>query len=1123
MKQIKKQYRKISKFIGVLTLILFIVLSTLQLPIRANGNQPITLGKIQGTGAIVSKFNEYGYESTANWDAIDKISVNGEIAFCVEPLVIGLGGTYSRSDFDINTQRTLSRIVYYGWATSPKTDNDYAVTQYMIWEALGATITKWLGSFGNIYSTLKVQVQSKIDNHEKRPSFHGASGYEVNVNETISFYDDNYVINQLHIVDNGGTNAWIENNQLHILPNVNTPDNTTIILQKVLDEHVGVSIAYRSSNGQDVGIFKISDPLPSIVTIKVNKFGSLEITKFDEEHNLIPNTSYKLSYNADMSNPIGIYTTGADGKIRIDNLQGNTVVYYQEVDVPSNLVIDSTINSVTIPVNDVVSVSQMNKIQKGRITTKKVDKDTGVAHGDATLQGAVYYLYANTDIVNPITGSVIHPAGTFMGERTTDENGNMESFDNLYLGSYYLQEHTASYGYELNDEKLIIDLNYAGQTENLVVESVTSQETIKRGQFSLSKGISQSDNSEIMKPEVGAEFITVLKKYVDKYGSIEAAYEHKDEYATDEYDLLVTDKQGNAQSKKLAFGTYVSKQVKGDEESVLLNQTWETMIDGDKNNEKHYIIKNQLFQPYVKIIKKDKETGQIVTFSDGTYKIRNVDTGDYLTQKVGNKYISEFKTENGYVVLPLKVSAGNYELIEIVAPDGYTIEKTPIPFKISQTNIHETDEDGEPVYIVEISNQRVKGNIIVYKEGEVLDNYITNEYGDIQFTYRKVRLANTDYNLIAKEDIQSAIDGSVLFKKGAVVATGTTDDNGVIEFSDLELGNYYVQEVKASHGMVLDDTKYTVELTYDNSDTEIVTKELALWNERQKYTAAIKKLDDENLKYLAGAEFTLYANRDIYNYDQEVIVPAGTALQTIVSSGTGSAEFTLDLPTDLTDPYKPMPIDIRLIMGYEVVDGVELYGDPNSLFVVKETKAPYSYQIKEANLYVDTTYRGQDESYVMITHEITNPKIKVDIQVNKVDINTQQFITNQEFSFGIYSNEKCTKLLEKAYANTDAGTATFKGISYGTYFIKEIEAPLGYVLSEEIVKVDINEDGVFVNGQKVEGENEVYSFVYYNDILPIDVETGDNSHTNFFIALLSSSILCLISLAMERKANSYEE
>ena len=1015
MIKVKKQYiKRIGKCIGMFALILFMTLSNLQLPTKANSNQPVRLGKIQGTGAIVSKFNEYGYESTANWDAIDKISVNGEIAFCVEPMVIGLGGTYSISDFDITTQDRLSQIVYHGWDTSSKTDNDYATTQFMIWESLGATITQWQGSFGNIYPILKANIQSKIDNHYKRPSFHGGSNYEVNVNETISFYDDNYVINQFYIIDNGGTTAWIENNQLHIIPNENTPDTTTVRLQKFSDEYIGASIAYRSSasNGQDVGTFKLADPVPIFVRIRVNKFGNIEVSK--------------------------------------------------------------------------------------------VDKDTIVAHGDATLEGAIYGLYANEDIINKSTGAIIHAKDSLIDTRTVDKDGKMLPFEQLYIGEYYLKEIQAPNGYTLSDEKVIVQV-LPNQTINTTVT-----ETIKRGQFSLSKGIPQSDSSEIMKPEVSAEFITVLKKYVDQYGSVEEAYAHKDEYANDEYDLLVTDNQGYAKSKELAYGTYVSKQIKGDEESLLLESTWETTIDGIKDNEKHYIIKNQPFQPYVKIMKKDKETGEVVAFADGIYKVRNVDTGEYLTQKVGNKYISEFQTENGMITLPLKVNPGNYELIEIKAPDGYTIETTPVPFKITQTNIHETDKDGDPVYVVEISNQRVKGQIEAKKGGLAL-----SKFEDGQFIYEERTLPGAEFTLFARKDIKDIANGNIIYSKDTEIAKLTTGATGIVLFENLPLGEYYIKETKVPYGYVLDEKEYDVTISYENETTPVVTVSVGVYNPKQNYDLNILKVDEESKESLSGAEFTLYANRDVYNFDQEVIVPAGTVLEVVTSDSKGNVLFTLDLPTDFIDPYAIMPINVdeeldpAFNIGYNYIDGVELYGNPNSLFVVKETKAPEGYELKDANYYVDVAYQENVQS-VEIIHEATNKQIKASIQVNKVDTHSQEAIVSKDFAFGIYSDEECTDLLEKVHSNTEDGTATFNNVVYGTYFIKEIEAPIGYMLSDEVKKVEITETGVYINGEIVEEENQVYSFIYENSLLPsVNVQTGDNTNKTIWLFLSTISILVI--------------
>ncbi|MDE6195956.1 MAG: hypothetical protein K2F55_03745, partial [Erysipelotrichaceae bacterium] len=681
MKSIKNRYQKLIKQCGIVVLILFTLMSTFQLPIKANSIiQPISEYKIRNTGARVGTSDK---EYKEWYDGVSKLKVNEEIVFCVEPLVLGLKGTYYPGDFDYETQERLSLIVYYGWDTTAKNDIDYAVTQYMVWEALGAKVLQWYGSFGNIYPALKAKVQEKIDRHDVKPSFDNGT-YEVNLGDTLSLTDNNHIINDFYIKNNGGAAVWIDGNQLHIMPNEDTPDEITITLQKALDMYVGASIAYRSSHaeGQDVGLFKLSDPVRTTINIKVHKYGNIQATK--------------------------------------------------------------------------------------------VDKDTIVAHGDATLQGAVYGLYANEDIVNKTTGEIIHAKDSLLETRTVDENGNMAPFEKIRIGEYYLKEIQAPQGYLLSDEKVVVQI-IPNDTVNVTVE-----DEIKRGKFSVSKGIAQTDNSEIMKPEVGAEFITVLKKYVEQYGSVEEAYKHRDTFASDEWDLLVTNNTGYAQSKELAYGTYVSKQIKGELESVLLEETWETVIDGDINNEKHYIIKNQIFQPYLKIVKKDIETGEIVSFpAGGVYKVRNVDTGEFLTQKVGNQYISEFQTKNGYVVLPLKINPGKYELIEVKAPDGYLIDETPIPFTITQSNIHETDQDGDPVYVVEISNQRVKGQIEVQKYGKALTKF---ENG--QFIYEERSLAGAEFTLYAREDIKDPATGAVVYPKDSEITKVVSDATGVARFDN---------------------------------------------------------------------------------------------------------------------------------------------------------------------------------------------------------------------------------------------------------------------------------------------------------------------------------------------------
>ena len=63
------------------------------------------------------------------------------------------------------------------------------------------------------------------------------------------------------------------------------------------------------------------DPVPMALSLKINIYGNLEVGKKDNKGNYVPNTSFKLSYNSDMSNRIGGYTTESNGKVTIKQLK----------------------------------------------------------------------------------------------------------------------------------------------------------------------------------------------------------------------------------------------------------------------------------------------------------------------------------------------------------------------------------------------------------------------------------------------------------------------------------------------------------------------------------------------------------------------------------------------------------------------------------------------------------------------------------------------------------------------------------------------------------------------------------------------------------------------------------
>lgn len=1326
MKEIRKRifnidFKSKTKKITLVFIALFTLLTSLgSVLLNVKADYAVNITNLEHTGYTHSGqvANAQGGVTWFNSQPIERIYLSdGRVGFCIEPsmLVNNRNGYTASEAYDDN----ISKIAYHGYWNTSQTLYDYAVTQLMIWELKGYYPTSTVPN----YTQRKAQIQSLINTHNTKPSFNGGS-YEVNLGDSLTLTDTNNVISQFSNWSATGCDVKVNGNQLTITPSINTPDTISLSANKYVSRYIGTSYIYRLTGSQTIMSAWLSDPIVLRINLKVNKFGSLEITKNDEENTLVPNTTYRLSYNADMSDPIGDYTTGADGKVKIDELRAYATVYYQEVNVPNNLILDDTIASVTITPNTTISVSQTNDIQKGIIKLEKIDKDIGSKpQGNATLENARYGLFTREDIVNPINNQVIIAKDTLIAERYTNGNGQMSDITNLYLGKYYVKELFASNGYELNEEKINVDLTYGGQTIKVVTQSVISKETVITGNISISKGIADSDNSEILKPEKNAEFITVLKKYVDQYGSIETAYEHRNEFSDKEYDKLITNAKGYAKSKDLAYGTYVTKQIKGVVDTNILETTWETVIDGSEK-EIHYLIKNQIFTPYLKLVKIDSETNERVTFSSTTFKVWDYANNKYLTQKVGDKKVSEFKTENGYVVLPLKVKPGQYRLDEVESPNGYTINKNGIDFTVTKSNISETDEDNEPVITITMSNDRVKGKISIDKIGEMLTGIETDKNENIDFVYEEKGLPNTEYKLCASDDIISFVDGSILFEKDEIVKIDKTNKDGKLVFDDLELGNYYVQETNASDGFVLDETKHEVSLTYIDNETAIVSNKVSLENERQKLDISVFKKDSMTDKGLADVTLATYLKEDLYSYDGTLLLEKGTKIESRKSNKNGLVNFKSDYPlielevkeletikgyhlsdeilnidgryqgqdikkieiekdfyndiiqskgklvwnktgyvfthtdtlqTELgvinapvyekqnilgaqIDVYSAEDIVLRngvvvvkkdtlvstLNSDFDNVESLELFAgnyyyvesetpinfvndDEKHYFTIKDswtTDLTYTketlhndnpqiaieftkeleqdsnttgkeYQDVVFGLFTrDDTYdymgnvamepntfiatMGIDENgkltnfptllpvgnyylkelatksaYVLDeteydfsvyqTHDkevkiiINNDKSVINqlkdfsIRLHKVDEETNKPIINNEFKFERYTDKECTDPIDSGTVDLNNGTQTFSNVHYGITYIKEVQAPSEYQLSKKVIKLEVNDKGVFIDDKKVESEDEIYNFSFTNKKIPV-IKTNDTSDKDLYTVYAGLSLITIIGV-----------
>lgn len=776
--------------------------------------------------------------------------------------------------------------------------------------------------------------------------------------------------------------------------------------------------------------------------------GKIRIAKKDKDTGKVikvAGTVFDIYFNGQK---VSSMTTDETGYATSEDLAYGEYVI-KEAKAPNGYVVDVNQEAVVdIKAEETYDTELSDKRVNATINLVKEDKDTGDRpQGEATLEGAVYGLYAKEDILDPsMDGTVLHKKDSLIGQITTDKNAS-GTIENLYLGEYYWQEISPSEGYELDETKYPFTASYKDQNTITVTVDSTVRETIRTGEFDIIKTITDGSQSEIMTNEKGAEFVAVLLMDYEANGKdIQKALQYaKENRSEKEYAVLTTNKNGYATSGKLAYGKYIIQQTKkgeNAEETDILEGTFtfevteangQTIIKGGDTSgnslevgddgKMHYHINNRPSDYFLKLVKVDAESGKQIILSDATFKVKNLATGEYVRQKVAGVWVDEFNTDkDGYVILPLKLKSGKYQLEEIKAPHNYLLNGTSIPFEIKKSEVTSEDEDGDAYIVVAMEDTRVKGSISFEKRGEVLVGSHEDENGNIVFDYEEHGLADMEVTIYAKEDIIDPADGEVLYKAGEVVTTATTDKSGKAQVDNLYLGSYLVRETKAPEGFVVSDKEYNVTLNYKDDHTAIISDSVSYVNERQKVAIDLVKLDDETDTPLSGAEFGLYATEDIYGYDNEpritdmakkLVVEKGTLIETSISDDNGQVVFNADLP----------------LGKYEI----------------RELKAPIGYASSDKVIEVDATYQGQDVETIEIEAEFKNSITKVEF--SKIDATTSEELEGA--TQVVYPKDKPNEIFETWVSTKEPHI--IKGLEVGqTYIWEEISAPYGFALAEKI-------------------------------------------------------------------------
>ena len=754
-----------------------------------------------------------------------------------------------------------------------------------------------------------------------------------------------------------------------------------------------------------------------VATVNFNnvlKRGDLQVVKSSED-NLVEGVKFHLYGTSLAGIAVDQYAvTDANGVATFKDvlISGSEPYTVEEVDTEVRYVVPEN-QTAAIQWKSVTKRDFSNILKKFTVTVTKSDKEEGTAQGDATLAGAVYGIYKGETLVD---------------KYVTDANGQFTTKEYICDTDWTVREITPSEGYLLDKtiHKVGADPKLYEVEHNLTANDVTEQ--VMKGNIAIIKHTDDGE-TKIETPEKGAEFEVYLKSS----GNYDAAEE-------DERDTLVCDENGFAQSKDMPYGVYIVHQTKGWEGRELMSD-FDVFISKDGQTYR-YLINNANFESFIKVVKKDAETGKTIPYAGAGFQIYDP-SGNKVTMNFTYPTpttIDTFYTDaDGQLVTPEKLEYGKgYSLVEVQAPYGYVLDSTPVSFDVTEENA--TQEGTIKLVKVEKPNMAQKGSISVEKTGEVFFGVnVSGEEGkDViyQPVYKVKGLAGATYKITADEDVVTP-DGTLRYHKGDVVDTITTDEEGTAKSKELYLGKYTVTETKAPEGMVINKDGHQVELTYAGQEVAVTETATSFYNERQKVKISLEKMLEQDETFgigkndeLKNISFGLYAKEDIVS-ESGTVIPADGLIEIIGLAEDGTATVATDLP----------------------------FGS----YYIKEMTTDEHYILNDEQYAFTFDYAGQDTETVEIKvndgKPIENKLIYGSVSGKKVDENGEALAGAV---IGIFKADETEFTAEHAFMTVKSGedgSFAFKKVPYGNWIVKEIEAPEGFVLdgTAHAVTIDRNE------------------------------------------------------------------
>ena len=367
--------------------------------------------------------------------------------------------------------------------------------------------------------------------------------------------------------------------------------------------------------------------------------------------------------------------------------------------------------------------------------------------------------------------------------------------------------------------------------------------------------------------------------------------------------------------------------------------------------------------------------------------------------------------------------------------------------------------DSSNVVTLNVTNTPIKGDVSLEKTGLQLTHFVDEKdsFGNtiMKPVYENGYLAGAVFEIHAAEDIVGK-EGTVFYKKDALVEKLTTSGTGAVKSSKLPLGKYYLVEVSAPNGYVFSTARDAFTLAASDHKTAVVEVKKAETNDylpirvtltKQKENIKVTQLDNgmvhQTVETVAGEGFVfgLY-NTDVITYNGNQKLPANTLMATGSTNKNGKLTFS----------------------GYY----------PHGNYYIKEISVPAGWKLSTQKYPVilasANKASGENTIVVELAQPILNELIYTPVTLTKKDITGVETLPGAL----VEVQDSNGKVIYREYTDKNGQIPNIPVVP-GTYTFRETYAPEGYALNTAVMTFKVTADGKVTGDTEIRDEiNHVY-------------------------------------------------